>query len=303
MKIAHHGEAYRLLASEDAAGLADYLRNGLRTPLCAGLGLEHTLFQRISGQDWRDPVLQIVDCLAALAEAIGALSYEHPGGQYGQNITLSVPELADRIESTLWFPICRPKVMGNYGIGRDSGMIDSRVPDDAYCAHRIRFICDDISNTRFMEVGGGFGGMALFALRAGATRWPIVDLPIMNVVQGYFLIKCLGGNNVRLFGEDNPTAGIEVLPYWEFFNRARDYSVVFNRFSMTEIQRDRVDEYLAEIETRSATFLSINHEIGPPSHINLHQIIAERGKLECRFRYPYWIRKRFVEELFAPSRR
>jgi hypothetical protein len=130
-----------------------------------------------------------------------------------------VPELADRIESTLRFPICRPKVMGNYGIGRDSGVIDSRVPDDAYCAHRNRFICDDISNTRFMEVGGGFGGMALFALRAGATRWPIVDLPIMNVVQGYFLIKCLGGNNVRLFGEDNPTAGIEVLPYWEFFNR------------------------------------------------------------------------------------
>jgi len=304
VKIAHHGEAYCLLASKDAAGLADYLRNGLRTPLCTGLGPGPSVFQRMSGPDWRDPVLQIVDCLAALAEAIGVLSYEHPGhGQYGQNVNLSIPELADKIESKLRFPINRPKVMGNYGIGRDSGVIDFRVPDDAYCAHRIGFICDDISNTRFMEVGGGFGGMALFALRAGATRWPIVDLPIMNVVQGYFLIKCLGGNNVRLFGEDNPAAAVEALPYWEFFDRARDYSVVFNRFSMTEIQRDRVDEYLAEIETRGANFLSINHEIGPPSQINLHQIIAERGKLECRFRYPYWIRKGIVEELFTPSRR
>jgi hypothetical protein len=57
-------------------------------------------------------------------------------------------------------------------------------------------ICDDIANTSFIEIGGGFGGMALFGLRAGATRWPIVDLPIMNVVQGYFLIKCLGGNKI-----------------------------------------------------------------------------------------------------------
>jgi hypothetical protein len=48
--------------------------------------------------------------------------------------------------------------------------------------------------------------MALFALRAGAARWPTVDLLIINVVQGYFLIKCLGGNAVRLFGGENRAA-------------------------------------------------------------------------------------------------
>jgi hypothetical protein len=37
--------------------------------------------------------------------------------------------------------------MGNYGIGLDGGVIDFSAPDDAYWAHRIRFICDDISNT------------------------------------------------------------------------------------------------------------------------------------------------------------
>ena len=145
--------------------------------------------------------------------------------------------------------------------------------------------------------------MALFALRAGAARWPIVDLPIINVVQGYFLIKCLGGNAVRLFGEENRAAAAEVLPYWEFFERNRDYSFVFNRSSLPEIQRDRVDEYLAEIEMRGAKLLSINHEDNAPNHLNLHQIIAERGKLECHFRHPYWIRKGFVEELFMSSGR
>ena len=302
LKTTAHAEAYRLLASKDAAGLADYLRNGLRTTLCNGLGAGAVNFQIMSGTDWRDPILRLVDGLAALAEAIGALPYEHPAMQYGQNIHLAVPELTDAIETKLRFPINRPEVMGIYGIGRDGGVIDIRVPDDAYCAHRIRLICGDISNTRFIEIGGGFGGMALFALRAGATQWPIVDLPIINVAQGFFLIKCLGENAVRLFGEDNPSAVVEALPYWEFFDRTRDYSIVFNRASLPEIPRDRVDEYLTEIETRGANLLSINYEAGAPSTLNLHQIIAERGKLDCRSRHPYWIRKGYVEELFSPSR-
>ena len=53
--------------------------------------------------------------------------------------------------------------------------------------------------------------MARFALRAGATRWQIADLPIMNV-KGYFLTKCLGWSNVRLFREHNPAATVETLP-------------------------------------------------------------------------------------------
>ena len=265
LKIHAHSDAYRLLASKDAVGLADYLGNGLRTALCTGVG-GPGIFQRMSGSEWRDPVLQLVDRLAAVAEAVGALPYENPEqGRYGQNVQLAISELTDAIESTLRFPISRPKVMGNYGISVDGGVIDSRVPEDAYCAHRIRSICDDISDVPFIEIGGGFGGMALFALRAGATHWPIVDLPIMNVVQGYFLIKCLGRDNVSLFGEDNPAAAVEVLPYWEFFNRARTYAVAFNRDSLPEIPRDRVDEYLAEIETRRATLLSINQEAGAPS--------------------------------------
>jgi hypothetical protein len=286
LKTTAHAEAYRLLVSKDAARLADSLRNGLRTTLCNDLRAGAVNFQIMSGTDWRDSILRLVDGLAALAEAIGALPYEHPAMQYGQNIHLAVGQLTNVIERKLRFAINRPKVMGIYGIGTNGGIIDISVPEDAYCAHRIRLICGDISNTRFIEIGGGFGGMALFALRAGAKRWPIVDLPIINVVQGFFLIKCLGENAVRLFGENNPAAAAEALPYWEFFDRARDYSVVFNRASLPEIPRERVDEYLAEIETREAVLLSSNYEAAPPPKLNLHQVIAERGKLECRSRHP-----------------
>ena len=99
------------------------------------------------------------------------------------------------------------------------------------------------------------------------THWPIVDLPIINVVQGYFLIKCLGGSAVGLFGEDNLTASVEVLPYWKFFDRTRDYTVVFSRWALQEIEHNRVDEYLTEIEMRRAKLLSINHEAGGPDRL------------------------------------
>ena len=79
---------------------------------------------------------------------------------------------------------------------------------------------------------------------------------------GYFLIKC----TVRFFGEDNPTASVEALPDWEFFGRARDYSVVFNPWALQEIQRDRVDKCLAEIETRGANLRSINQTRHDPRH-------------------------------------
>src|SRR5262249_40410999 len=70
LKIDAHGDAYRLLASKDAAGLADYLGNGLRTALCTGLGPGPVIFQTMSGSEWRDPILQLVDRLAAVAEAV-----------------------------------------------------------------------------------------------------------------------------------------------------------------------------------------------------------------------------------------
>lgn len=308
--IQAHGEGYRFLASNDAVGLAHYLANGLRTSLCIGLGPGPVIFRAMSGGGWRDPMLLLVDRLVAVAEAVGVLAHENPEqGRYGQNIHIAIPDLITAIENKVRFSIHRPLVMGIYGIGVDSGAIDFRVPDDTYCAHRLRMIGDDIAETSFIEIGGGFGGMALFALRAGATHWQMVDLPIMNVVQGYFLIKSLGENSVSLFGENNSAADVEVLPYWEFFNPLRRYSVVFNRDSLPEIQRSRVDEYLAEIEARGAVLLSINQEAGAPGgddgllQLNLLQIIAERGKLECRFRHPYWVRKGYVEELFAPLRR
>ena len=63
----------------------------------------------MSGSEWRDPVLQLVDRLAAVAEAIGAVPYENPeSGRYGQNIHLAITELTDAIERGLGFPINRP---------------------------------------------------------------------------------------------------------------------------------------------------------------------------------------------------
>ena len=303
-----HAEACRLLAGRDASGLAAYLANGLRTPLCFGLGPGPGMFAAMSGDRRRDITLLLLDHLAAAAEALGVLSPECPeqGPDYGQHIGIACDRLVELIEQQLRFSIRRPKVMGLFGVAAADGVIDMRVPDDAYCVHRLAAIRGRAS-LEPIEIGGGFGGMALFAARAGLGRWPIVDLPVMNVVQGYFLTKCLDAGQVRLFGEDKPDAVVEVLPYWEFFDRRRHYDLVFNRDSLPEIQIERVADYLREIEERQAALLSINQEAGAPAtadtrQLNLHQIIADRGVMQCRARHPYWVRKGYVEEYYSCDR-
>jgi hypothetical protein len=308
LKREAHAEAYELLAGRDASGLATYLANGLRTPLCFGLGSGPGVFAAMSGDRCRDMTLLLLDRLAAAAEALGVLSHECPelGPEYGQHIGIACERLVELIEQKIRFSIRRPKVMGLYGIAAADGVIDNRVPDDAYCVHRLAAI-REYASLEPIEIGGGFGGMALFAARAGLRRWPIVDLPVMNVVQGYFLIKCLDASQVRLFGEDKPDAVVEVLPYWEFFDRRRHFDLVFNRDSLPEIQIERAVDYLCEIEERQAALLSINQEAGAPAsadakQLNLHRIIADRGVMQCRARHPYWMRKGYVEEYYSCDR-
>jgi hypothetical protein len=158
----------------------------------------------------------------------------------------------------------------------------------------------DISSTRLIEISGGFGGMARSHC---VLALPLADRRLADYKRrtGLFSNQMLGRERRHTLRKGDRAAAAEVLPYWGFFERNLDYWFVFNSSSLPEIRRDRVDECLAEIELRGAKLLSINHEDNAPIHLNLHQIIVERGKLECHFRHPYWIRKGFIAELFMPS--
>jgi hypothetical protein len=63
-----------------------------------------------------------------------------------------------------------------------------------------------------------------------------------------------------------------------------------NADSLTEIGRSAANEYWSQIQQRCSVFLSINHEA---NEFTISDLIGERPAL----RYPYWMRRGYVEEV------
>jgi hypothetical protein len=304
VKNAFHGEAYRLLFDLDVQGLAEYLCNALRTQVCYGLGTGPAVFSAFqSGGEGREAnVLLIKDRLVSLAIALGVLPEENPElGRYGQNILMPLTELVGLVENHIGVEMHRPPIMGMFGLlVGENRIIDPRVPDDVYGAERLKSI--SVSGA-IAEIGGGFGGTAYQCVRVG-LRPTIYDLPIIGVIQGFFLIKALGDENVRLYAEKQEDRLVNVLPWWEFYNTSRSFDTVFNRDSMAEFQLSAAINYLAEIKRRGVKYLSINQEAeaesGQPGiyQLSVGRLAKSRG-MQHHYRFPYWIRRGWVEELFS----
>lgn len=309
VKHEFHGELYRITASRNVPVLAEYLRNFLRSGAAYGLGAGDQVFDAMrGGGDGLVANLAIItDRLASLAVAIGALPQENPEqGRYGVSLNLTVARLTTLIEGTLKTHIYRPPVAGLFGVEVASGqIIDTRVPDDAYSAFRLKTLMDIFGLRRVCEIGAGFGGTAFQAARHGMTPYTIIDLPSVNVLQGYFLMRIFGADAVKMFGEDVPDRRFNILPYWMFFDRKVSFDLVFNRDSMPEMPEERAREYLEEMQQRRCAFLSINQEAealgGEATQLVVHQLAKSYPGLRSAGRHPAWTRKGYVEEFFMPT--
>ena len=139
----------------------------------------------------------------------------------------------------------------------------------------------------------------------GCQSYTIIDLPIINVVQGYFLMKCFGEEVILLFGESISDKPIKVMPYWHFLREDNQFDICFNQDSLPEMPFERALEYLNRIpEVTRSHFYSINQEACAPAgqgltQLNIPEIIAKNSKYNLLFRYPNWIRKGYVEELYS----
>jgi len=312
MRHEFHGELYRMLANRDVEALVAYLRNGLRQGIAHGLGPGEQVFAgvRHNPEALEINLALIADRLVLLAVAVGALPQENPEqGLYGEYLNHSIASLAATIEQSLGVDIWRPPVAGIFGaeVGPER-VIDVRVPDDVYCSYRLRTLLDTFGFRRVCEIGAGYGGNAFQAARHGIAPYLIIDLPSVNVLQGYFLMKIFGGDAVRMFGEDVPERQFNIMPYWTFFNRDVQFDIVLNRDSMPEMVEPRAREYLAEIERRGCAFLSINQESEALADANgmrqlvVHRLAQSYPKLRSAGRHAYWMRKGYIEELFLPRR-
>jgi len=165
---------------------------------------------------------------------------------------------------------------------------------------------------RICEIGAGTGRVAYWSMRFGAKSYTIIDLPQVNVLQGYYLLKGLGADRVALYDEawtHSAERMVRILPAhatWE--RRGDEYDIVLNQDSFPEMDSDTVEDYLRWIGATSARgLLSINHESKPtygPAlvQVSVPEVIEHLGGFELLDRYPYWLRKGYVVELYRAER-
>jgi hypothetical protein len=293
--------------------LAAYLCNMSRHDATIGTVQGNIEHQRIQHKpNYRDFVaLMIKDKLVSLAEAVGAISCENPEqGRWGENLHMSVDFLVEQVERVVGMDISPPPIDGGLLKIRSSrGLFHERDLNAIYTAWILKDILPAVSSAAVCEIGAGSGRVAYWSWRYGFRSYTIYDLPHINVVQGFYLLKSLPDIPISLFGEqnaENTTQGMAIQPYYMIHSeRSGKFDLILNQDSFPEINANTVRAYLERIKLLSRQFfLSINHESRPPSignelQLNVQDIIDSVGDYRRLLRAPYWLRRGYVAELYA----
>ena len=248
----------------------------------------------------------VVDRFLALAVSLGVVRVEFP--EWGQSINSDLEQVCDRIDEALGFSISIPPCFGIYGVKAGRHRIHIMAAAHAYTAWRIENLLETKGTSHICEIGGGYGGVAHCSFQSPPKSYSLIDLPFINALQGYFLMKTCGAENARLFGEDHPERPIAVLPYWCIKDMADNcFDLVISPESLPEIDRENAEAYIEDIaRTSKRYFLSIDQETAATVSRNSsfqHNVVADlvraQGGFERVYRFPYWIWRGQLEELFA----
>lgn len=303
----HHRGLVTALKSRDPKSLADRLRVALRADEGYGFGMGSQVYGAALHNGGVGVIGSLlIDRLAILAEAIGTLPHENPEqGRYGVNMSLRPAAIVRSIAAEMGMTIGRKPAMGAFGMADGDDVIDIRVPDDCYVSWRLRQVGLIAPVRSVGEIGGGFGGCAEFAYRAGFRDYTIYDIPTVCLLQGYYLGTVLGPEAISLHGEPMAADRVKILPFTTFPTNAYSHDIVVNRDSAPEIPAAIVEDYFDAMERRAGSlmFLSINQEGEAPAggHQLQNRVFAmlhRRPRFKLLSRSPYWIRKGYVDELY-----
>jgi putative sugar O-methyltransferase len=292
-----------ILESRSIQDISETFLQICSSPLVSGFNSYHS-FPAIA-QDLRARMFEsylTVDRLLSLAESVGAAYLQCPyQGRWGYH-DLDATALVDRIKSRIPFDISPPKAGGGaFGIQTSQGIISGSDILAIYVANRANSILADCTKKTICEIGGGSGTLACYLARTCAESIMIADLPIVSIIQGYYLLKSLGPKYVHLSGE--PAAAhhkIRVIPYWELRDiPAKSVSLFINTDSMPEIDRDIAEHYMELIKDKgSNAFLSINQETQASYQGVVQDLVEKAGGFRRVYRFPYWMLLGYVEELY-----
>jgi hypothetical protein len=284
------------ICSNDRSLLTDQLREPHTNMLFHGFEILNS--EMPLSDDWRKVYSSMIyDVLLALCEAVGAIRLDHPecyqSNQEGPP-SIDVETLLIKLDDVFGFHVDFQNPYPNEpGLATSRGVAGYRAIQSLYQGYRIAKLAGK-EGRPVVEIGGGLGRTCYYSTRFGIRDYTIVDIPMSSVAQAYFLGRCLGEHAISLYGE-NTVAGIMLIPPDRYFSDDRSFGLLVNIDGFPEFQDAMVSRYLASASRRTGRFLSINHETLSPRTVR--QIASERGWRSV-FRYPYWMRRGYVEELF-----
>jgi hypothetical protein len=307
---------FTVLESGDPKTLAAYLCNMARHDATIGITQGDGEFRWITTSpeyaDFR--ALLIKDKLVSFAEAAGAIGCECPEqGPWGTHLHAEIDVLLHALEECVGISLVPPEVDGGlFKLPAGGGLLHDRDLHAQFAAWSMREIAG--SNAPICEIGGGVGRAAYWAQRFGLGPYTIFDLPHVNVLQGYYLLKSLPMDQVRLFGENLSSPKVTVWPYFETHRvTSGTVDIVLNQDALPEIHRNAALDYVAWTRRISpGWFYSINQEAAgaytqsfwepaeenDPKQNIVGALVREVGGFRRVMRAPYWLRKGYTAELY-----
>jgi hypothetical protein len=308
-----HHRLLRLLEGDDARALAAHLVGVQRTPAAEGLEQGEQAYRDFiaaTPAGRRAAVAPYHDMLASLAQYLGLARAECAEQNFvGESLVVATRELAAKIEAALGFEIAPPDVFdGLFGLAIGERVLDGRDIQSLYSALRI-IEASAISSPRILEIGGGFGKVARYALMRGARHYTIVDLPTVSAMQYFFLSRALPEARVAFRHPAEPPgeSGVDLVfaPLLDDSSRiAAD--IAFNCDSFPEMGDAVCRSYFARIGAWAPLLLSINQEanrkVGDSGERQtvVGDLLPDYG-FSRLYRFRSWIRRGYVEELWSAA--
>lgn len=292
-----HKDLHQLFMSGDARSAAMVLRDPAASDLHYGFDTTYAGQTRIWAESAHEHALYATDCkmhLVTLAEAVGLIRVENPENYSPALKSPAGPgtdALLARLDGAFGLKIDFPNPFPNeFGLKTERGVAGYRAIHALYQAYRIH----SVQPRSVVEIGGGMGRTAYYCFLLGERDYAIVDLPFTAISHGYFLGCLLGEEAVVLDGEPYRRDAIKLQSPDTFLRSKRKYDLFVNVDSLTEIPPAVAWPYYEAIKDRGKLFLSINHEA------NSHRVHVDiEGVKHSRF--PYWMRRGYVEELYSLS--
>ena len=295
----------------DDEQLAELLASMFRSDFVVGMAAGSLVSERQLSPIARLSWLGTLNKLVSLAESVGVARVEYPKqGAVGGAFADGVEALAARVEERMGVSIDFPAVGAAYGVDGGGRLITPDSPDQLYAASRLREVmATQLGRSEgartIVEIGGGYGGMAYWLLRmVDPARYVIVDLPIVGVLQGYFLSKALGDSAVGLFGETS-AAKVLITPAHRLASVATPFDVLVNKDSMPEMPAQVMLDYLQWARSGCVGLLySYNQEAAVPFDGVAQNVVPEAiervGGFRRVRREASWMRRGYVEEVYVP---